>query len=84
VEADEGAVVCEIRQQLIAAENRPPEPADQKPREIPSPKDDLADGDDAARQAKREAKVEALKAKAREVMERARLEERRKRGRPKK
>jgi hypothetical protein len=47
-------------------------------------KETEAADDDAARQAKREAKVEALKAKAREIVERVRLEERRKRGKPKK
>ena len=71
--------MCEITKHLTAAENRSSEPADQKEREIPASGDDPAH-DDATQKAKRDAKVEELKNRARNIVEQVRRQERRKRG----
>jgi len=91
VEADEDSVLREIKQQLTRIDNTSLAQSTSTDLSC-SPADSTklynwtkAEAvDDAARQAKREAKVEALKGKAREIVERVRREERRKRGRPKK
>jgi hypothetical protein len=81
-EIDEGLVMSEIRQQLTAADNTAPEPTDETAREIPTSRVDPAH-DDATQEAKRDAKVEELENRARNIVERVRQHERRKRGKPK-
>ena len=92
VEADEDSVLREIRQQLTRIDNTTP--AQETSTDLSGSSPDstklynwtkaIAADDDVARRTEREAKVEALKSKAREIVERARLEKRRKRGKPKK